>query len=351
MPRLNRLGQWCAGIGGIEVSAEPYGVIASPAGCAAWKDDQTVVFSHRVSLPDTWGLAERSATGTTPIAGSGAQWMEAGGGIWAAGIAGGGPRVWTSDGRTFPGAAILCVGDDGALVLRPNYFATLGARIVHRDGTTEDLPIICRSPQRVGSGMVYVDEHSQVRAWNLRQPVQAPGAAFSPRILTTPDGALWLLVVRTEAGRERLILHPWDSLDGYVILENPTLFAYRHDGIAVSQTAARVVWATNEDETYASLCSTMVDLTAPRVDLSVPYAPPVVAIPSAPANEESMHPPGIDVTFGGVIQKGRVWRTVLKDRNNPGNEIDLMIDASGNFTAKWINPAGSNQTGAVRKAL
>ncbi len=278
MPRLNRLGQWCSGIGGSEVYAQPYGFIAAPAGAATWKDDSTVVFSWRVALPDTWSLAETSPAGLHDIAGSGANWIEAGGGIWAAGIGGSSPRVWTSDGRTFDRAAITAVGDDGSLVIRPDYFASF-SRIVHRDGTTEDLNFACLSPHRVGNTMAYVDGSGQVRGWNVHQPVNAPGLAFQPRILTFPDGSRWLLVVRTEVGRERLLLHPWDSLTGYVLAEaSANLPTFRPDGLALSQTSARVVFAGNAAETHDSIRVVSVDLTKPRADLSAPFSPPIVSI-------------------------------------------------------------------------
>src|SRR5690606_18570727 len=118
----------CGGIGGGAAHAAGR-TIAEPAGGTAWVTDTVVAYAtgHDHNSP-WWVETQDLVTGQrtrvpNPAAPhdptqQGANWIEAGGGLVACARPG---FVWTSDGRTFPGAGLLAVGPDGSIVLRPQY--------------------------------------------------------------------------------------------------------------------------------------------------------------------------------------------------------------------------------------
>lgn len=296
MPRLNSKGDICGGIGGGYAHAAGR-TIAEPAGGTAWVTDTVVAYATGHDHDSPWWVETqdldtgRRARVPNPAAPNSptqqeANWIEAGGGLAAFGR----PEfVWTSDGRTFPGAGLLAVGPDGSVVLRPQYHGKSDIRIVRRDGTTITIPAGPAYDVHMPTPdvLVWRDQRDlRIKVWGLPEPKLAPGRHYTPRAVRMPNGAWWLLYQTVEPGRERLLLHPWDSLDGYILSEtHGTAATYRPDAVARDSSTVTVVWATNEGETLSSIRQTLVDLRKPRVDLSKPAAqptpppPPVETLP------------------------------------------------------------------------
>lgn len=74
-------------------------------------------------------------------------------------------------------------------------------------------------------------------------------------------------------------------------------------------------------------------------------------IPSPPeVEDDEMNKPVVKVTrFDGLIQRDG-WRMEMEDAGNPGVKVQLFTE-DGGLRVKFINPAGSNTSGAQRKVL
>ncbi len=209
---------------------------------------------------------------TTEVSDQGANNLKAGGRLWAA---------WLSRGvRTatmlYQDAGLQDVGNDGTIALTPNYQRGTDLRLIATDGRETFVDTGATFGTRVHS--------AGVAAWSNSVDIKTAGTptplnlvpsegVFEPRLVKLGGG--WFVAYHTH---RRLIFRPLTSRLGYVLSTTPN--TYGIDAIALSDTKARIAWATNEAESPSSVRWADVDITAPRVDLTT--GAPVVLPPVEP---------------------------------------------------------------------
>jgi len=294
MPKLNARGEWCAGVGG-GIASWQGGILAYSAGGTSWVDDDWIVYQACVG-DECHLLKTHVRTGEVRDASSrGANKIAAGGGVWAAwlGSVRGEPPygLYTSSGLYLRDAWLGGfgssaggggVGPDGSVAVKDQYQAAGGWSVwplsgrpwVLTRGDADDI-------QLLGDGNA---------CWRERGEPRTSGTVPRPLVLTRPFW--WLRMVQAEGewwvlyqdAADRLVLHPWDSHEGYVVARGNT-FA---PDVVFTDGAFRLVWATREGEDPESVQTTQIQPSERRLDLgsSAPTPPPPPPPPPDPDEPE-----------------------------------------------------------------
>lgn len=271
MPRLNSLGDWCAGIGGGRVSAKGAYVLPYQSGGANWVDDDHVIGQVCGTPCETWTW-NRLTGAIVRVSTRGTQTTFANGGVWA--IWGAGHGVSTSTGLDYPLSFHGGVGPDGAIAIKTLY-QSYGPWDVIEVGATGNDAADFASGKRwqltagdassiclLGGGKAIWKENGVARAVGVSVPL----------ILSTPfswldaiqiAGVWWVLY---QGGNGRLVFHPFTSTVGYVVASGNT---FRPDVVLLPTGKVRVVWAVTEGEPPTDVRSLDIDLTSPRSVLAL----------------------------------------------------------------------------------
>lgn len=277
---LNRNGDVVLGVADGIVSIN--GRQVARGGGARWLTPTTIIYQRS---PD-WALETYDLTTgqKTVVDTRGANDLYAGGGVWAAWLAGQGVR--TSLGYVNPSAGLQAVGADGTVVITPNYQSGIGLALVRPNGQVIS---VAAGPARFVhmpySNMMVWTENDQIRVWGVRAPQLPTGEAFfRPKII----GIAEFLLYHTH---DRLILQEWDRPYGYILSENGLTFS--PFGTMISNSLIRVAWAAREGERPEDLRTVTVDLTSGRKPvqrgLPEPPEPPEPPQPSDPPKPPEVH--------------------------------------------------------------
>ena len=285
MPRLNSRGQSACGVGGGIVNIDGH-EIASPAGGAAWIDDDVVVYQICRDGGCILQTFDQRTGAYSTAANRGANFIHAGGGTWAAWL--GGHGVFTSSGLHFPDAGLGPVGPDGAVAIKIAYHSFGPWDVVELDGTRWRLTDgDAADIQLLGQGRAFWRESGLMRTRHLPAIVTLPGPIHWPRLVMVHDEC-WVLY-QSEILGGRLVVHPHDSVVGY-LLTPPFASTYRPDAVMLADGRVRVVWANTEAEAPGDLRSTDISPGDPRTDLTT-------LLPgedNEPIGEEPIDPDPID---------------------------------------------------------
>lgn len=303
------------GVGGGNASIN--NVAFSPGGWAGWVSDDEAFFGDG---SDAWVCAiynqatkqKRRAISdpSDPHYGAGMNVGFAGGGVWAgwAGYPAGDPRrgLFTSTGLRLPDAGLLGVGPTGELGFKPDYQSAGPSLVLEKagqdrvaaysapgvkPGSPEALAALepeliaegllwqlsPGSPydlQLLGAGRAIWQEGQRIFVRGLPQCVQL-GAAYGPRAHQTPDGRWWVSYYSTLGG---IILHPFDELVGYTIVQ-PGIDCW-HSARSFGVEVEFALFATEAEQNgwlRRAVVNTALD---PRKPLKPPSAPLVLPTPT-----------------------------------------------------------------------
>jgi hypothetical protein len=287
--KFNRLGEAVFGIGDGSPSLRlndkgvvlvlPDGV---PGGGGSWIDDDTIIYQRRGNSPSGEILETLNVRSfkRTRVSDRGANVIVAGGGKWAAWLAGdgaGGDAFGTyGDIRTETGIAVAA-SFDGAFLVTTDYQSGFGHNLIGSDGRITSLPDDwIFGPWVIDSTTaIWSDEKGAFRTLNMPVPMQV-GPSGNPVIATVVDED-WILYWTEGVG---LVAHPTQSLQGYVL--ETSGHAFNHSAVGVNGKL-RVGWSLTQGESVESQVVFDMDLTQPRIDLSGHSAAGGSFIPSTPA--------------------------------------------------------------------
>ncbi len=270
MADFNRKMQVGHGIGGGNASID--NVPFSPGAWFGWPSDEEAFFANgadgwvvAIYNTQTQKILRAIPDPSHPQFGAGANSGFAGGGVWAGWL---GSRdaqrgLFTSSGLHFPDAGLLAVGPLGELAYKPSYQSGGPSLVLEKagqeavaaysapgiaPGSPEALAALegqlwaagqlwqlsPGSPyelQLLGAGAAIWQEGNRLTVRGLPQPLQL-GKAWAPRAYLI-DGRWWVSYYSDIGG---IILHPFDSLDGYTISPAGVDMWYtaRSDGFAVT---------------------------------------------------------------------------------------------------------------------
>src|SRR6185295_1156633 len=260
---LNALGQAAMGRGGGTASIDNVPVATNAGGCC-WPDVRTMVLQIGAEL---WAYDTPSGQ-LTRIAPRGAAVLAARGGIWAAWD---GHGVYDALGREFPGADLGDVGPDASLCIKVDRNSFGPFDVIERDGSRWQLtPGQATEIQLLGQGRAI---------WRDVVGGHVLTRGMPPPLITTPldrtyqltlvpvDGVFWCLYYG-----DGLRFHPMDSPLGYLV--GPPGDTWSPRGVQVAAGRVCLKWCVNAGESPGSLRTVWVDLSRPRVDLSVGHEPP-----------------------------------------------------------------------------
>jgi hypothetical protein len=354
MPYVNADGNVAHGIGGSGAYLNNARIDAGGGAC--WYDRQTIAYQHEgadgvyVALYDVASGARRRAIADPGHAfyGKGANALYAGGGVWAAWLAGFG--LFTSTGLHLPAAGLVAVGDDGALAYVPDY--------------QSGVPVVVRDPDgaewTLTAGVAYdVRLYGQRRA-TFNDPAQALYVVNLPAAVTLgplwrPRAALvngeWWLSYFCAAG---VVLHPFAALEGFIVVP-PGHDAWQD--VAALETVADTVqcsWSVRAGEVAGDIVSARYNILAdPRVPIVEPPPPIDPPIPPEPPpidpEIETMKPPIVTVDTWTLdqVDDGKEFR--FHDDGNPEHRIAVRVWVEGgSMRAEITNSAGTAATLARR---
>lgn len=271
---LNTLGQVAQGVGG-GIAAYDDHAVAQPAGGTAWITDDEIVYQVCANGCQIQKFNVRTGQYSTASP-SGANDLYAGGGVWAAWL--GGAGVFTSTGITLPESGLGPVGPDGAIAVKVlrNSFGPWD--VLERDGSRWRLTDCdAHDIQLLGAHRAVFMCGNTVQANGLPAPSMVlPGTLWWTRT-TFVNGQPWVMYQSERAGA-RLLVHPYDSLQGYVVTQGGN--SYAPDFMQFG-SKLRVAYATVASEAPGQVVVTDIDLSAPRVNLStlLPTTPPAITPP------------------------------------------------------------------------
>lgn len=335
MPRLNRDGSlWCSGIAGVGffggdfVADRPRTLTEiHPAGMRAFLNDEEAV----TQCADTQVLAVKCRTGDRRVVSiGGAGEVFAGGGVWAAFLAGGGVR--TSTGLVLPSAYVGagtgpmrsdCVGPDGQIAIKDTYHSYGPWHVYRRDRSRwllseKDAVNI----QLLGGDRAIFREGWKWVGFGVGVPTPRPltEPAWNLRYLETPEG--WWIFYQENNGR--IFAHPNGVPVGHIL--GSATDAFGIDAVMLADGRIRVIWATSEGEVPSSIVTAHFRLTDARVPLES-QSEPIVKI------DRSM--------WGG-------WFVFGPHENLPGNcylqcgpigaqyEEVFLYDVAGHVIAQYV---------------
>jgi hypothetical protein len=262
MAKLNALGDVCGGIGGGVVSAGGV-VYAQPGGGTCWLDDDTILYQcyrpeYEPLVAGGWALEKtniRTAIREMVVA-RGANKIYAGAGRYEAWLGGYGCYGTIVDAT----AGVVGAARDGTLALVPDAATGLGLTLYGPAATTTQGPgdrveqygLCVLGP----TSALWLGPSNAFEVLNGTLPDQI-GAAWNPvSILVGADR--WIAYWCDEYG---YVLHPYDSLEGYVVESSPHVFW--PDAVAVSGLI-RVAFAWNQGEQPSEIIVRDFNLSATR---------------------------------------------------------------------------------------
>jgi hypothetical protein len=246
MAKLNTLGEVCGGVGGGTVSAEGV-VYAQPGGGTCWLDDDTIIYQcyrpeYEPLVAGGWALEQTNirTSARTMVVARGANKLYAGGGRYEAWLGGYGCYGTVVDTT----AGVVGAARDGTLALVPDVATGLGLTLYGPAATQTHAP--SDRVEQYGlcvlgpTSALWLGPSNAFEVLNGTLPDQV-GAAWSPvSILVGTDR--WIAYWCDEYG---YVLHPYDSLEGYLIEAGPHVFW--PDAIAVSgQIRVAFSWTQGE---------------------------------------------------------------------------------------------------------
>lgn len=271
MPFVNSRGQSLHGVGGGVASIDNRAIHASfggstlvNSGAIGWLDTDTACIAGRLNpVPAGWQdphgigvFAYHVPSGQLAVLAERASVKGfANGGKWAAYLDAFGTYGSYGDiGQKF----IAAIGPDGRAVYAPH--AGQPYRWLDDDALLYDGLLEPGSLQLLGNrqALAATPGH-RVIAFGLPNPVTV-GKVSTPRKVGD-----WLLSVAVNQGR--IVLHPWDSTDGYVVWNLVTQGPFFGYAAVQLGNSIRVVGARTEGEQPGDLLTVDVDLSAPRVSL------------------------------------------------------------------------------------
>ena len=404
MPAIFENGMWTCGRGAVAWGRGKtvLGRLAK-AGPACVLDQQHVVCQalHK----GRWQVVAIDVAGgeVDIVSARGATELMAQGGKWAR-LLGNDMTIGTLLGetRSYTNAAPVDVAIDGRIGYKPRHQPDgVGLSIIRPDGNTVRISdTVARDVAVVPGRDAAVWARSEGLGAAGITVVSVPRPTSKPRVLII-DGRPWLLYQfsfpNTGGKGGRLVLHPFDSLDGYVIAESRTnLQAHRPAAVRLSDGSLLIPYCRTEGESVESLELKTLRLADRRVDVSdfaVPAptpAPPPTPSPSPtpspghpimPAPTERLDvvqqarnrydgmPPGPKRAFS--IVNAIAWALrgdgagLFEDTSGShyngcsldvliyrsGHMIDVLGDAENNAKPQWsyTGPGGESGQGDVSK--
>jgi hypothetical protein len=320
---INARGQILHGIGQRHLGIDGVAAIDNRAfalgDAGGWVDDDTALFgdadaSWTLMLYDQVTRQTRRAIADRNDAryNQGGIPKFAGGGVWAAWLAGVG--LFASTGFRVPagplrkdGGALLGVGPDGAIAYKPDYQALGPSRVITKAGqelaaqelaagrSFDELEPVLMALGRIWTlteghaadlqllegGVAIWQEQQQLRTLGLPTPLQI-GAAWRPQAFAI--GRRWWVSYYSD--RAGIILHPIDQRVGYTII--PLGIDCWHTARRLANGTVRFALSSGPAEQPGQVRPHDVDFSQPVIDLvpepptPVPPPPPPVDPPTPP---------------------------------------------------------------------
>ena len=267
MPRFNPTGDhWCAGVGGdgVALIVDGHVVDPGPGGAGDWLNDDEIACARWSSFEDFRAVAI-STTGAhrelrrgvfEHVYGGGWRWATLGQGKW----------ILDNGTETLP---INSFGPDGSLATVVERVATTGLIL---NGVTLSTALVW-DVQILSSTQAIWREADGVHAFGVPVPNLLPGASYGLRVAC--DGSQWWVLYLAADYNGQLVLHPFDSFDGYA-LTVPGAPAYRPD-VAYADGRLWAIWATVESEQLGQIAGPYDVTQFQRVNLM-----PSTPIPTRP---------------------------------------------------------------------
>ncbi len=271
--RLTENGVPVGGVGGSGVFVGSQAIVNAPAGTATVGSDrvyyQSAALTIRSCMLDGSDDIEEYPHGANLIL--------AGGGIWAAWLAGIGVR--TSWGLSLPDASLLAVSEVGDVLVCPSYSTGTGLAMYDINGliwteANAQCAFLYPYPQAfaVDSDCVlWRDVGGKLHTIGLPAPAQAAPVVFDPFLMLHPDaGGYW---VGYHTGDDRMLLHPLtDASKGYVLAT----------GLTFGTTATGAYAGFSRNSAESQMVSLAVDWSEPLVPLMVQPIPTPTPVPPTP---------------------------------------------------------------------
>lgn len=270
MPRLSVTGRVAMGIAGIQGSVDSVLIPNSRGG--HWLDPVHIVFIH----PSDVGiiLYNTITKDRVPLSGNAANDLFAGGGQWAAWLAGFG--MYTSTGLVLPNAGLLAVGPDGAIGYVPNRNLDNGCHILEVDASQNwqltSVPVA--EVQLLGSKRaIWRDFNFKFSVTNLPDVITVAGMKWHPHAVFIDD-EWWVCYLSAIYG---LVLHPFNSTVGYIIIPYSDSI-YHPDAVVLNGNTIRVAWSVTNGEGPNDYRLKDVDINSLRSEIviNVPIAIPPI---------------------------------------------------------------------------
>lgn len=334
MPRLNTLGQACAGFQGngpISVNGIEIGrgngagwLNANEVGCQSAGPPYRLIAIHK----DTKAVRNLEPTAI------GANFMDFGGGQWQAALAGASPNkgVRGSNFARIEAGAIGATGLDGTQVVCPNQQA----------GKDLFYPLSGQTFATAGLGQVQVFSTTRVLWSGAGGGFHYRGLPFDgcplaetwigqPRAALAPDGTWWLSYIT----QRRWLLQrmtPGPAM-GHVLQATPG--TYRPDLLILNGQLIAVA-ASNEAESPGSLIWKRIALTASVVPLAS-------STPPGPDPEPNPEPPMPIPNHLDVVKAARAKYASLSGPARAGAIVNQVAwDLRGEGAGTYYKPAGDN---------
>lgn len=271
MPYLNSRGDVAHGKGDGYVSVT--NTVVAKGGVIGWMDDTHVAFfnardGYTASAYDTRTQAIARVIPEMP-GNEGAS----GGGVvaWWFGPSPPDPArvgLYSTTGMRLPAAGVMGVGPDGSIAYKPDRAATGPTVLRHLDGSELTLtPGHAAGLCLLSGDRAIWEERSRPYVYGLQSPVVAPGVTGTYDALETPAG-LWICCYSATQG---ILLHPWDSTVGYVVL--PAGQDGWHTAGVLPDGSIRVAVSRTRQEQAGEVWIRDYTLAEPRVE-TCPAPPP-----------------------------------------------------------------------------
>jgi hypothetical protein len=353
MPFINRDGNVAHGVAG--VGAFLNNVQFDTGGGACWFDKFTIAYQHQAADGTYLALYDlntrqwrRAITDPNdPRYGKGANTIGAGGGVWAAWLAGFG--LYTSNGWINTDAALLTVGDGGEVIYIEHYHTGYPVRVREKDGRDwllSEAAVLDADGYGHGNAIWTTYDNVVHVHGELPVPLVIGDVCFRPRAAYV-NGEWWISYFSSLVG---VVAHPFRSTVGYSIVAVGDCW---QDVSArdYHATVLDVAYATTQGEAAGSIVALSIDVaTAPRADLTPgPEPQPPDPQPPDPEPEDEMKPPIVTVdkfTLDDVLDGREI---AFHDDGNPELQISGRVFVEGtNMRVTLTNKAGTASTGAQR---
>ena len=237
MPRFNSRADWSAGVGGDGVALIVNGQVVDPGpgGAGDWLNDDEIAGARWTSYKDFRAVAINLSGQQRELRRGVFERVYAGGGRWA--TLGQGRWILDDGVETLP---INSFGPDGSLATVVDRNAATGMWL---NGRTLSTALVW-DVQILSAAQAVWREADGPHAFGLPVPKLLPGESYGLRVAF--DGVRWWVLYLAAGYNGQLVLHPFDSFDGYA-LTTPGALAYRAD-LVILGGAKHVIWATVESE-------------------------------------------------------------------------------------------------------